>query len=141
MKKTSLWCAALAGAGMMAAVQIAGLQSATAQAKPTIETGLEHFQGRWVWQGALKDKRDPKNISRLQFTDGDRIVYCYKTLCVEVNVHRDAGGGFSFTTNGKNNFVMVSDASGTLRGRFWEDFTSPSRPPDAVVTFTLKSGI
>lgn len=140
MKLNRIFGAAVTVAAMSACTAFLAASPATAQSKPTIEKGLEHFQGRWVWQGALKTKNDPKNTSFIQFTDADRIVYCYKTYCSEVNIHRDAGDGFTFTTNGKNNFAMVGTPDGKLTGRFWNDFTSDANPPDAIVTFTLRSG-
>ncbi|MCK0209232.1 hypothetical protein MWN33_14445 [Starkeya koreensis] len=130
------------GAALAAALLAAGIPPgvpvAAAQAKPAINMGKGYYQGRWVWNGALRSKRDPNNISFIQFVGPSRIVYTYNKAITEVNVRRDTGNGFAFTTNGRNQFVLIAPSPGRLNAAFWEDFASPSRPPDAVAGFMLK---
>lgn len=108
-----------------------------AQAKPSINLGREHYKGRWVWAPLPNVKRDPNNVSLIQFVGPNRIVYSYNKWVIEVNVKRDAGV-LSFTSNGRNQFVLASPSPGRFNAAFWEDFTSAARPPDATAIFTLK---
>lgn len=132
----------ISGALVAAGILVAGLPVVApvtaAQAKPSINLGREHYKARWIWSPALKAKRDPNNVSFIQFTGPNRIVYTYNKIVVEVNVRREAGNVVSFTTNGKNQFIMVSPSPDRLNAAFWDNFTSPARPPDATAIFTLR---
>jgi len=138
MKIGTFIAGALVAAGILAVGLPVAAPVTAAQAKPSISLGKEHYKARWIWSPALKAKRDPNNVSYIQFTGPNRIVYTYNKIIVEVNVKRDAGNVFAFTTNGRNQFILVSPSPGRFNAAFWDDFTSPSRPPDATAVFTLR---
>lgn len=128
-------------AGMMAAAVVAvaccGVGAAVAA---SVETGLEHYQGRWVWNGALKAKQDPNNVSRIQFTGPDTAVYCYNKTCWTVRVKNGTGGSYTFSTGGRNRFEFSPLDDSRKIARFWVSFGPQSQGPDASATFTYKGG-
>lgn len=130
-------------AGMIAvgatavAVFFGGIGTAAAQG---VETGLEHFQGRWVWNGALKAKTDPNNVSRIQFNGPNTVAYCYNKKCWKAVTKDGTGGSYAFSTDGRNRFEFSPlDGSRTM-ARFWGVYSPRSQEPDATALFTLKSG-
>lgn len=119
------------------AVLIGGARSAAAQ---SVETGLEHYQGRWVWNGPLKAKQDPNNVSRIQFTGPDTAVYCYNTKCWNVRIKNGTGGSYAFSTGGRNRFEFSPLDDRRKMARYWVAFGPQSQGPDASATFVFKGG-
>jgi len=105
-----------------------------------VETGLEHYQGRWVWNGPHKAKHDPNNVSRIQFTGPDTAVYCYNKSCKSVRVKNGAGGSYTFSINGRDRFEFSPLDGSRKMARFWFVFGPQSQAPDASATFTVKGG-
>lgn len=130
-------------AGVMAvgaavvAVLWGGVGPAMAQ---SVETGLEHYQGRWIWNGAHKAKHDPNNVSRIQFTGPDTAVYCYNKGCRNVRITNGTGGSYAFSMNGKDRFEFSPLDDTRKMARFWGKFGPQSQAPDASATFTYKGG-
>ena len=119
------------------AVLAGGVWPASAQ---SVETGLEHYQGRWVWNRPNIAKADIDNVSRIQFTGQNAAVYCYNKQCRNVRTKDGTGGSYSFTTNGRDRFEFSPLDGSRKMARYWGNFGPQSQAPDASATFTFKGG-
>lgn len=128
-----------AGSMVVGAAIFAVLSSAggTALAQ-SVETGLEHYQGRWVWHD--RGSHDANNVSRIQFTGENAAVYCYNKVCKNVRTKDGAGGSYSFSTNGRDRFEFSPFGGSKMMARYWGAFDKQSTDPTASATFAFQRG-